>query len=93
MKAEKLNEPLTPALSPSDGAREKAEAIARLSPAQRRVLALIGQGYMTKQIADVLQISEKGVEYHRGVIYRALNLQSIGEAVRVALEMEAANAR
>lgn len=57
-----------------------------LSPAQRRVLALIGAGKMTKEIAAEMHLSEKGVEYHRGVIYRVLGIQSVGEAVRVAVE-------
>lgn len=60
----------------------------RLSPAQRRVLALIGAGRMTKEIAAEMHLSEKGVEYHRGVIYRTLGIQSVGEAVRVALTAE-----
>ena len=60
-------------------------SIACLSPAQRRILQLIGQGKMSKEIAADLRISEKGVEYHRACIYRALHLHSVGEAVAFSL--------
>jgi len=59
--------------------------LAQLSPAQRRVLLLIGQGKMSKEIAAELRISEKGVEYHRARIYSALGLHSVGEAVAFSL--------
>lgn len=64
----------------------RALALRLLSPAQRRVLALIGQGKMTKDMAADLRISEAGVQWHRKQIYRKLNIQSVGEAVRIAIE-------
>lgn len=62
--------------------------LASLSQAQRDVLRLIGEGKMTKEIAEVMGISEKGVEYHRGVIYRRLGFRSLGEAVAFTVKSE-----
>lgn len=64
---------------------ENQDPLTRLSAAQLHILQLIGQGKMTKEIAAELQISEKGVEYHRARIYTALNLRSVGEAVAFSL--------
>ena len=64
----------------------------KLSAAQRKILTLIGEGRMTKEIAAEMHISEKGVEYHRGVIYRTLGIQSLAEAVRLATRTNAVSA-
>jgi DNA-binding NarL/FixJ family response regulator len=63
------------------------ERINQLTERQRQVLALIGCGKMTKEIAVDMGISENGVEYHRKRLYAALGIRSVGQAVKVASEM------
>lgn len=64
--------------------REASHHLRLLSPAQRRVLALIGAGKMTKEIAAEMHIGENGVLWHRKEIYRKLAINSVAEAVRMA---------
>ncbi len=56
----------------------------QLSPAQERILQLIGDGKNTRQIALIMGVSEKGIEYHRGRIYAILGLKCVADAVRAA---------
>lgn len=45
-----------------------------LTEREKDVVVLVGKGMMNKNIADVLQISEKTVQQHRGSACRKLNL-------------------
>jgi DNA-binding CsgD family transcriptional regulator len=67
----------------------RQSAVRQLSPAQRRILQLIGQGKMTKEIAEEMRLSEKGVNYHRGIINSRCRLHSVAEAVHTALTLDA----
>src|SRR2546425_9340230 len=44
-----------------------------LTPRERQVLQLVGEGKSTKQIAEVLHISVKTAEVHRGRLMKKLN--------------------
>lgn len=52
------------------------ERLESLTPAERKILSLIGQGKSTRQIADQLFIAEKTVENHRSSIIKKLRLPS-----------------
>lgn len=74
---------------PVKGAQQDAErnAIDRLSdltPQQGRILALVCEGYLNKQIAFELSISETTVKAHVTAILRKLGAQSRTQAVRIA---------
>lgn len=74
---------------PAKGAQQDAErnAIDRLSdltPQQGRILALVCEGYLNKQIAYELSISETTVKAHVTAILRKLGAQSRTQAVRIA---------
>lgn len=61
-----------------------------LSRRERQVLTLIARGGTTKSIAADLGISPKTVEKHRGKLARKLNLHSVAELTRYAIENEMA---
>lgn len=65
---------------------EIADLRARLSlltPREREVLSLIVSGYLNKQVAAALRITEVTVQIHRGRIMRKMAASSFAELVRV----------
>lgn len=62
--------------------------LAALTPREREVLVLIGQGCTNRQIAAVLSISGKTVDKHRANLTRKLQLGSRAELIRFALEQK-----
>jgi len=56
-----------------------------LTPRQREVLQLIAEGHSTKEIATLLNVSAKTVEFHRTQIIRELKLQNTAELTRYAI--------
>ena len=65
---------------------EQDDALAKLTPAERRVLDLIAQGQTTAAIAESLAISPKTVENHRSHICRKLGLSGPQALLRFALK-------
>jgi len=61
-------------------------ALAKLTPAERRVLQLIAQSKTSSEVAAVLAISAKTVENHRSHICRKLGLRGPQSLLRFALE-------
>jgi DNA-binding NarL/FixJ family response regulator len=57
-----------------------------LSPRRREVLQMIAEGRSTKQIADVLQISPRTVEFHRYRAMHSLGLHTLAELVQYAIK-------
>ena len=57
----------------------------RLTPRQREVLRLMGEGKTTPQIAAALGVSQRTVEFHRARARRALGITSEWELVRFAI--------
>jgi DNA-binding NarL/FixJ family response regulator len=57
----------------------------RLTPRERQVLQLVGEGKSTKQIAEVLKISVKTAEFHRGRLMKKLNVHDTANLVRYAI--------
>lgn len=57
-----------------------------LTDRQREVLQLIAEGRLSKEIAHIVGISVKTVDFHRGRIMEKLGVHSIAELVRVAVE-------
>jgi PAS domain S-box-containing protein len=58
----------------------------RLSERQRQVLSLLAEGYLTKQIGAVLNISAKTVEFHKRRMMKDLGLKTVVELVRFAIK-------
>lgn len=57
-----------------------------LTHREREVLKMIGEGYMSKEIADELCISVKTVEKHRANIMEKLNLHNVSALTSYAIE-------
>lgn len=58
-----------------------------LRPRQREVLQLIAEGKSTKEMASVLNVSPKTIEYHKAAIMDELGLRTTAELTRYALEI------
>jgi len=59
-----------------------------LTPRESEVLRHLAQGYTNSQIAEILHISVRTVEYHRGNLTSKLNLRSRVELMRYAEEQD-----
>lgn len=70
--------------TPPDAERGAIDRLGELTPQQARILALICEGYLNKQIAYELSISETTVKAHVTAILRKLGAQSRTQAVRIA---------
>ena len=64
-----------------------SEKLATLTPQQMRVLELLGQGMLNKQIAHELDIVESTVKAHVSAILRKLNVYSRTQAVLLAQKL------
>jgi DNA-binding NarL/FixJ family response regulator len=58
----------------------------RLTPRLREVLQLVAEGRSRKEIADILHISVKTVEFHKAKLMRELNLHTVADFTRYAIE-------
>lgn len=58
-----------------------------LSPRETEVIALMAEGYLTKEIADRLGISDGTVKSHRKKIHEKLNVSSKSQAITRAREL------
>lgn len=56
-----------------------------LSPRQREVLQLVAEGRSTKEIASILNVSTKTVEFHRTRIMKELGLKTRPELTKYAI--------
>jgi DNA-binding NarL/FixJ family response regulator len=68
------------------GDRPSDDTVQSLPPRQRQVVQLVAEGQTTKQIAAVLQISPRTVEFHRYRAMEALGIHSIAELVQYAIK-------
>ncbi len=73
-----------PAAAPQPAAGAAAPSAANLSPRQREVLAQLGQGRSTKEIARSLDLAEATVKVHLAAVYRFLGARNRAEAVAMA---------
>jgi len=62
------------------------DRIANLSPRQREILIEMAKGKLNKQIAYDLGLSERTIKMHRAALFRALNVRTTADAIRVAIE-------
>jgi DNA-binding NarL/FixJ family response regulator len=56
-----------------------------LSPREQEVLKLIAEAHTNREIGEILHLSEKTVESHRGNLLRKLGMRDRGELVRYAI--------
>lgn len=66
---------------------DQASPVAKLTSRRREILQLIAEGQNTKQIAQLLKVSPKTIEYHRVKLMDCLNVHDVPGLVRFALRM------
>lgn len=71
-------------LKPSTGERGKA-AFAALTARQREVLQLVAEGRGTKEIATILNVSVKTVEFHKSRIMQQLDIHTTADLTKYAI--------
>ena len=69
-------------LSPSTGERGTTTA---LTARQREVLQLVAEGKGTKEIATILRLSVKTVEFHKARLMQQLDLHTIADLTKYAI--------
>ncbi len=57
-----------------------------LTPRRRQILQLVAEGRNRKEIAAILNVSVKTVEFHKAVIARELNIRTQADYTRYAIE-------
>jgi DNA-binding NarL/FixJ family response regulator len=68
------------------GPAEGGDRFQSLTPRQREVLQLLAEGHTSKEIASILNVSTKTVEFHKGRIKMELGLRSIAELTQFAVK-------
>ena len=69
---------------PSTGERGRLASTA-LTPRQREVLQLVAEGRGTKEIATILNVSVKTVEFHRSRIMKQLDIHTTADFTKYAI--------
>lgn len=64
---------------------DDAQKLALLTPREREVLQLVGNGLHSKEIGRALAISPRTVEVHKANLMTKLNARNVAELVRFAL--------
>jgi DNA-binding NarL/FixJ family response regulator len=79
---------LTPLVDRSalDAVLKQPEQRSPLTRRQQEVLQLVAEGHSAKGIGETLHISAKTVEFHKSLIMKRLNLHSVAELTRYAME-------
>ena len=67
------------------GVKMEPGASAALAPKQRQVLQLVAEGHTSRQIAELMSISEKTVEAHRRNIMTRLDVHNVAELTKYAV--------
>lgn len=71
--------------------RELAARLASLSPQQLRVLSLVAEGLLNKQIADRLTIQERTVKAHMSAVFERLGVSNRTQASVLLRSLEIAD--
>ena len=80
-------EGLDPAGTATDAAtRQVLGRLSTLTPQQLRVLGMLGEGLLNKQIAFTLGLSEQTVKMHRALLMQRLGASTTADAIRIAVE-------
>jgi len=75
-------------VKPDQHDSQLAARLASLSPQQFRVLTLVAEGLLNKQIADRLKIQERTVKAHLTAIFERLNVRNRTQAGVILRELE-----
>lgn len=67
------------------GTNEKSHGLNHLSERERQVLELMAEGYVKKEVADILNISYSAVALYTSNIYQKLQVPNVAAAVAKAI--------
>ena len=73
---------------PAGGIAGRNSPLEKLTGRQLQILKLIAEGQNTKQIAAILKLSPKTIEYHRRKLMGCLNVHDVPGLVRFALRQQ-----
>jgi DNA-binding NarL/FixJ family response regulator len=73
-------------LSRAKGTQERREESSHLTKRQREVLQLLAEGYLAKEIASILDISTRTVEYHKYQMMKDVGMKTVADLVRYAVK-------
>jgi DNA-binding NarL/FixJ family response regulator len=65
---------------------KSSRQVIALTGRQRQILQLIAEGKQNKEIAELLQVSVKTVEFHRSRLMTKLGAHTVAELTRLAIE-------
>ena len=66
--------------------QDSRDELSKLTPRQREVLQLLTEGHSAKEIASILNISPRTVEFHKYRIMKDLGLTSVAEMIKYAIK-------
>ena len=85
IEGERYISPKIPRRSFRDGAALEDPSLDRLTPRQRQILDLIGQGKSSGQIAELLSVSPRTIEFPRAQIRKTLGISNEMGLLRYAI--------
>ncbi|GGA88853.1 DNA-binding response regulator [Neiella marina] len=68
------------------GDKGAADPLAQLSPRQHEVLQLLAEGKTAKEVANIMNISSRTVEFHKYKMIEVLKLDNARELIKFAIE-------
>jgi DNA-binding NarL/FixJ family response regulator len=69
-----------------DRPRQREDAAHKLTPRQREVLQLVAEGHSAKEIAAILNVSPRTVEFHKYRIMEGVGLRTNAELIQFAIK-------
>jgi DNA-binding NarL/FixJ family response regulator len=69
-----------------EGDLPKKDLVKKISPRQREILQLLAEGKSSKEIASILNISARTVEFHKYRMMEQLNIKTSAELVQYAVK-------
>jgi DNA-binding NarL/FixJ family response regulator len=69
-----------------DHAKMRHKETSLLTKRQREVLQLLAEGYSAKEIASMLNISSRTVEFHKYQMMKDIGLQTVADLIRYAIK-------
>ncbi len=69
-----------------EGGSPERDLFKKISPRQREILQLLAEGKSGKEIASILNISPRTVEFHKYKMMEALNIKTSAELVQYAVK-------
>lgn len=83
-----VSEKIAPEVSQAlaEGSNQRSSPVVKLTARQREVLQLVAEGHTIANIAKILFISQRTVEFHKHKIMKALGLHSTAELTHFAIK-------